>query len=332
MKKLLSMAIALVMLVSMAAVVSAEGAVPTIGVCIYKFDDTFMTGVRNAITEAAEGIADAPIADSLNAQATQNDQVDMYISQGVDALAINPVDRTACSEISKKAEDAEIPVVYFNREPIAEEMTDYDNWYYVGAKAEESGTMSGQILVDYFTANPDALGDDGVIQYVMLQGEPGHQDAELRTEYSVNALKDAGFEVEELAIDTAMWDRVKGQDKMAAWLAAYGDQIECVLANNDDMALGAIEALKAEGYFSDGGKYMPVVGVDATAPALEALKEGTLLGTVLNDAVNQGKATLLLAVGAANDDFADFPYEIIDEHYVWVPYQMVTEENYTEFE
>ncbi len=330
MKKLASVLLALVMLVGMAAMAMAE--VPTIGVCIYKFDDTFMTGVRNAITEAAKDIADAPIADSQNAQATQNDQVAMYISQGVNALAINPVDRTACPEISKKAEEASIPVVYFNREPIAEEMVDFTNWYYVGAKAEESGTMSGQILVDYFTKNPEAIGDDGVIQYVMLQGEPGHQDAELRSEFSIKCLEEAGFKVEALAVDTAMWDRVKGQDKMAAWLAAYGDKIECVLANNDDMALGAIEALKAEGYFTEG-KYMPVVGVDATAPALEALKEGTLLGTVLNDAVNQGKATLLLAVAAANGEIpADFPYPVTDTHYVWVPYQMVTEENYTQFE
>ena len=188
--------------------------------------------------------------------------------------------------------------------------------------------MSGQLLVDYFTQNPP---EGNVIRYVMLQGEPGHQDAELRTIFSLKALEDAGFELVELARDTAMWDRVRGQDKMAAWLAAFGDEIDAVLANNDDMALGAIEALKAEGYFVDG-KFLPVVGVDATAPALEALKEGTLYGTVLNDAVNQGAATSLLAIAAATGDFADYPYEIVDTHYVWVPYQMVTADNYTDFQ
>jgi len=323
MKKLVSVLLATVMLFGVTAIAMAEG--PSIGVCVYKFDDTFMTGVRNAITAAAEGICEAPIADSQNAQPTQNDQVAMYVSQGVDALAINPVDRTACAEISKMAGD--IPVVYFNREPIAEEMVDFDAWWYVGAKAEESGTMSGQILVDYFTANPT---EDGVIYYAMLQGEPGHQDAELRSIFSVKALEDAGFTLVEVVKDTAMWDRPKAQDKMSAWLAAY-DRIDAVLANNDDMALGAIEALKAEGYFSEG-KFMPVVGVDATAPALEALKEGTLLGTVLNDAVNQGRATLLLAVAAATGEFGDYPFDIVDDHYVWVPYQMVTEDNYTDFE
>jgi len=304
------------MVLGMAAIATAEG--PSIGVCIYKFDDTFMTGVRNAITAAAEGIADAPIADSLNAQATQNDQVQMYVSQGVDALAINPVDRTACAEISRMAGDT--PVVYFNREPIAEEMVDFDLWWYVGAKAEESGTMSGQILVEYFTANPT---EDGVIYYVMLQGEPGHQDAELRTVYSVKAIEAAGFEAQKLVEEPAMWVRALAQEKMSHIIASYGARIECVLSNNDEMALGAIEALKAAGYFTEG-KFMPVVGVDATAPALEALKEGTLLGTVLNDAVNQGRAILLLALAAITGDFSDYPYEIVDGHYVWVPYRIVT--------
>jgi methyl-galactoside transport system substrate-binding protein len=259
----------------------------------------------------------------------------MFLLKGVSSLAINPVDRTAAVFIIDKAMAKGIPVVFFNREPLPEDMAKYDKVYYVGAKAEESGTMSGQIIADYFTAHKEAdKNGDGIIQYVMLKGEPGHQDAELRTEYSIKAIEAAGFKVEKVAEDTAMWDRVKGQDKMAAFLAAHGDKIEAVLANNDDMALGAIEALKAAGYFSEG-KFMPVVGVDATAPALAALKEGTLLGTVLNDAVNQGKATLLLAaiLGTGEKITAgNFPYEITDGKYVWIPYQKVTLQNAADFE
>jgi methyl-galactoside transport system substrate-binding protein len=167
----------------------------------------------------------------------------------------------------------------------------------------------------------------------MIKGEPGHQDAELRTEYSIKCLNDNGIKVEKLAEDTGMWDRVKGQEKMAAFLTSKGDSIEAVFANNDDMALGAIEALKAADYFS-GDKYMPVVGVDATAPALQALKEGTLLGTVLNDAVNQGAATFNIAYELAKGNVptaASIGYEITDGRYVWVPYQMVTQDNYEDF-
>ncbi|XOK62528.1 galactose ABC transporter substrate-binding protein [Paenibacillus elgii] len=303
---------------------------PTIGVAIYKFDDTFMTGVRNAISQAAEGKAKADIVDSQNSQPTQNDKVDLFITKKVNALAINPVDRTAAGVIIDKAKNANIPVVFLNREPLADDMKKWDKVYYVGAKAEQSGTMEGQLIVDYFKANPAAdKNKDGVLQYVMLKGEPGHQDAELRTKFAIKAVEDAGIKVEKLAEDTAMWDRVKGQEKMAAFLASHGDKIEAVFANNDDMALGAIEALKAKGYFKDN-KFIPVVGVDATAPALKALEEGTLLGTVLNDAKNQGKATFSIANVLAQGQTPtkeNTGYDITDGKYVWISYKKITKAN-----
>lgn len=305
-----------------------------IGVAIYKFDDTFMTGVRNAIVKASEGKANVNVVDSMNIQSVQNEKVTQFLTQGVNSLAINPVDRTAAGTLIEKAKKDNVPIVFFNREPLPEDMAKWNKVYYVGAKAEESGTMSGQLIVDYFKANPSAdKNGDGIIQYVMLKGEPGHQDAELRTEYSIACLKDNGFKVEKLAEDTAMWDRVKGQEKMAAFIASQGDAIEAVFANNDDMALGAIEALKAANYFKDG-KYIPVVGVDATSPALAAIEEGTLLGTVLNDANNQGKATFEIAyqLGLGNTPTKENTgFEITDSQYVWVPYQMVTKDNYKNF-
>jgi methyl-galactoside transport system substrate-binding protein len=311
-----------------AAPAAAKKAV--IGVAIYKFDDTFMTGVRNAITTAAEGKATTEVVDSQNSQPTQNDKVDLFITKKVNALAINPVDRTGAGVIIDKAKAANIPVVFFNREPLADDMKKWDKVYYVGAKAEQSGTMEGQLIVDYFKAHPEAdKNKDGTLQYVMLKGEPGHQDAELRTKFAIKAVEDSGMKVEKLAEDTAMWDRVKGQEKMAAFMASQGDKIEAVFANNDDMALGAIEALKAKGYFKDG-KFLPVVGVDATAPALKALEDGTLLGTVLNDAKNQGKATLNLANVLAQGQTPNKEnagYEVTDGKYVWVPYKKITKEN-----
>jgi methyl-galactoside transport system substrate-binding protein len=303
---------------------------PNIGVAIYKFDDTFMTGVRNSIDDAAKGKAKVDIVDSQNSQPTQNDKVDLFITKKVNALAINPVDNTAAGVIIDKAKAANLPVVFFNREPSATDLAKYDKAYYVGAKGSESGTMQGQILADYWKAHPEAdKNHDGVMQYVMLTGEPGHPDAVARTKYSIDAITAAGIKVQKVAEDTAMWDRVKGQEKMAAFLAANGDKIEAVLANNDDMALGAIEALKAAGYFKDG-KYMPVVSVDATAPGQQALQDGTLLGTVLNDAKNQGKATLNLAAALAageKPDKSNVGYDITDGKYIWVPYKKITKDN-----
>ena len=277
------------------------------------------------------------IVDSQNKQPTQNDQVDTYITKGVNALAVNPVDRTAAGPIVEKAKAEGLPIVFLNREPEADIMQSYEQVWYVGAKAEESGTMSGQIIADYFTANPDAdKNGDGKIQYIMLQGEQGHQDAVLRTEYSVKAIEDAGFGVEALGSDNANWDKVQATDKMKGFIASAGiENIEAVLANNDDMALGALEALKAEGYNTgDAAKYIPVVGVDATAPALESMSKGELLGTVLNDAENQGKATVRIAVAAAAGTEVTsetIGYEVTDGKYVWIPYVKVTADNYQDF-
>ena len=309
-----------------------------IGSAIYKFDDTFMTGVRTAMEKQsdAEGVK-IELVDSQNKQPTQNEQVDTFITKGVNALAINAVDRTAAGPIIEKAKAKDLPIVFLNREPEEADMQGYDKVWYVGAKAEQSGTQSGEIIVDYFKENPEAdKNGDGVIQYVMLQGEPGHQDATLRTEYSIKAIEDGGFKTEKLAADTAMWDKAKATDLMKAFITGQGlDKIEAVLCNNDDMALGAIEALKAEGYNKgDASKYIPVVGVDATAPALQAMKDGSLLGTVLNDAENQGKATVNVAIAAAqgkeiNKDTVG--YEVTDGKYIWIDYVKITQDNYQDY-
>jgi methyl-galactoside transport system substrate-binding protein len=303
-----------------------------IGVAIYKFDDTFMSSVRRSIESNAQGKIALNTVDSQNQQATQNDQIDTFLTQKFKAIAVNPVDRTAAGVILEKAKTVGVPVVFFNREPLPEDMRKWNKAYYVGAKAEQSGQMQGEIAVTYWKSHPEMdTNKDGVMDYVMLKGEPGHQDAELRTTYSIKAVTDAGVKVNKLAEDTGMWDRVKGQEKMAAFMAAHNDKIEIVFANNDDMALGAIEALKAAGYFK-GGKFMPVIGVDATAPALDALEAGTLLGTVLNDGENQGKATFELAFALAKGEAPTTSVAPLSAgQFIWVPYQKVTKENYKKF-
>lgn len=309
-----------------------------VGSAIYKFDDTFMTGVRTNMTnQAKESGVKLELVDSQNKQPTQNEQVDTFITKGVDALAINPVDRTAAGPIIEKAKAKDLPIVFLNREPEEADMKSYDKVWYVGAKAEQSGTLSGEILVDYFKEHPEAHknGKD-TIQYVMLQGEPGHQDATLRSEYSVKAIEDAGFKTKALAADTAMWDKAKATDLMKSFITGQGlDKIDAVIANNDDMALGAIEALKAEGYNSGNpDKYIPVVGVDATAPALEAMKDGSMLGTVLNDAKGQGEATIKVAKAATEGKKIteeEIGTPVTDGKYIWIDYVKVTKDNYKDY-
>lgn len=298
-----------------------------IGMMIYNGTDAFMSDVFSRILAAGEDTAQLTLLDSKNSQTLQNDQVQQLLDAGVDALIINAVDRTAALYLIRMIQPYGVPVVFVNREPLYEDLLLYDKAYYVGNNPQLSGTMSGELLATYFQEHPEAdRNGDGVIQYVMLKGEPGHQDAELRTIYSVKALQDAGFAVEKLVEDVAMWERSIAQDKMAGYISAYGDRIECVLANNDEMALGAIEALKAADYFAQG-RTMPVVGADATSPAREAIRERTLLGTVLNDPQGLCDAALdlaLLLAGGQSPTEDNYAYELDRGRYVWTDSRKIT--------
>ncbi|MDF2592165.1 MAG: galactose transporter substrate-binding protein [Clostridia bacterium] len=189
--------------------------------------------------------------------------------------------------------------------------------------------MQGQIIVDTWKANPAwDKNADGKIQYVLLKGEPGHPDAEARTKFAVETVVNAGIQVEELELQTGMWDSVKGKELVDAWLAKHGDKIEYVICNNDAMALGAVQSLKAAGYFA-GDKFMPVVGVDAIPDALEQIKAGLMVGSVLNDAKNQGQATVDLAlnVAAGKDPLAGTSWKFDNNKAVRVPYVGITKAN-----
>jgi methyl-galactoside transport system substrate-binding protein len=318
-----------------AAESTGGASLPKIGATIYKYDDNFMSFVRQSIEGAAKDKATLTINDSQNDQAKQLEQIDTMISKGVKSLAINLVDPKAATSVIEKAKKANIPVVFFNKEPEASALKSYDKAWYVGTESKESGILQGQLVVDQWNKNKDKWdkNKDGKIQYVLLKGEPGHPDAEARTKYVIDEIKKAGIQVEELASDTAMWDSAKATDKMDAWLAKQGDKIEFVITNNDGMALGALASLEKAGYFK-GDKFMPVVGVDAIPDALTKIKEGKMIGTILNDAKNQGKATFELALNAANgkNPTEGTSWKLDDNKAVRVPYVIINKDNVSQGE
>jgi len=308
----------------------SDSKLPAVGATIYKFDDNFMSFVRRSMETEAKGKANLMLNDSQNDQSKQMEQVDTLIAKGAKSLAINLVDPKSAQTIIDKAKPKNIPVIFFNKEPDASVMKGYDKAYYVGTTSSESGVLQGEMIAKAWEANKDKWdkNHDGKLQYVLLKGEPGHPDAEARTKYAIDTIKQKGIQVEQLALDTAMWDATKATEKMDAWLAKYGDKIEFVIANNDGMALGAISSLEKAGYFT-GSKFMPVVGVDAIPDALTMIEQGKMVGTVLNDATNQGKATVDLATNAANgkDVLAGTTWKLDDTKAVRVPYIIVTKDN-----
>lgn len=310
---------------------AAHAADTRIGVTIYKYDDNFMSGLRKDLEKDAKAAPDVQLLmnDSQNDQSKQNDQVDVLIAKGVKALAINLVDPAAAPVIIEKARGAGIPVVFFNKEPSRKDLDSYDKVYYVGTDSKESGVIQGQLIAKHWKANPAwDLNKDGVIQYVLLKGEPGHPDAEARTTYVIKTLNDEGIKTQQLQLDTAMWDTAQAKDKTDAWFSGpNANKIEVVIANNDAMAMGAVEALKAHNKTN-----IPVFGIDALPEALALVKSGAMAGTVLNDAENQAKATFDLAKNLAEGKPAadGTQWKVVDK-VVRVAYKPVDKDNLSQF-
>ena len=310
---------------------AAHAADTRIGVTIYKYDDNFMSVVRKAIEKDAKSAPDVQLLmnDSQNDQSKQNDQIDVLLAKGVKALAINLVDPAAAGTVIEKARGQNVPIVFFNKEPSRKALDSYDKAYYVGTDSKESGIIQGDLIATHWAANPNwDLNKDGQIQFVLLKGEPGHPDAEARTTYVIKELNDKGLKTQQLALDTAMWDTAQAKDKMDAWLSGpNANKIEVVIANNDAMAMGAVEALKAHNKSA-----IPVFGVDALPEALALVKSGAMAGTVLNDANNQAKATFDLAKNLADGKgAADGTNWKVDNKIVRVPYVGVDQSNLAEF-
>ena len=245
---------------------------------------------------------------------------DNFISEGVDVLIVNPVNSSSAATITDKVVAADIPLVYINREPDAEEEQRWEdngwNVTYVGCDARQSGTFQGEMIVDLGLDTVD-LNGDGKIQYVMVEGDPENVDAQYRTEYSVKALTDAGLEVECLSDQVGNWQQDQAQQIVANALGQYGDKVEVVFCNNDAMALGALQAIQSAG--RTVGTDIFLVGVDALSEALEDVVAGTMTGTVFNDHFSQSHGAADAAINFINGE--------TNEYYIGCDYVKVTKDN-----
>lgn len=306
-----------------------------VGVSIYNQSDTFLSQLIICMQEQFEQIEEegtdvtVTVRDAAGSQRTQDDQVQEFVDAGCNVLCVNLVDRTDPSEIIDLARENQVPIIFFNREPVAEDMMQWDGLYYVGADAKQSGVMQGELAVEAIQGNPQIdRNKDGKIQYVVLEGEAGHQDVILRTENAVDTLRNHGIELEKLSYEIANWNRSQAQNRMMQMISEHQNKIELVLANNDDMALGAVDAYQKLNYTEAD---LPVFfGIDGTDVGLQAVADSRLFGTVYNDKEGQGKmiaklaAAIVLKQGWENIRFKR-------EQYIYLPYSKITAENIGNF-
>ncbi len=309
------------------AVEGKDPAEVKVGISIYQFADNFMTLYRNElesylINELGLKKENISIMDGKNDQSEQMNQIRNFVTQGFDVMIINLVQASSEPDVTKICSEAGIPVVYINREPEAErEQAWVDEGIkatYVGADARQSGTFQGEEIAEL--ENKGDADGDGVVRYIMVQGDPENVDAQYRTEKSVEALKASGVEVEELLKQRGDWDQTKGQEITATALSQYGAKIDVVFCNNDAMALGALQAIEAAGRKVNEDIYL--VGVDALVEVVENVMNGKMTGTVFNDYFGQAHT--------AADKALDFVNGKDVENVYMVDYVKVTTENAAE--
>lgn len=340
-KKLLSVLMAAVMVAGVGGVGAAQVKADDekiLGAGIYSASDNFNSYIGKAITNACDGIFKTNIEDGQNDQSTQNNQFDTMLAKGASAVAVSVCDVTAAPTLIQKCKDAgNVPIIFFNKE-----ITDYDvinsyeNAYQVTSTGGDYGaSIQAQMVIDYWKEHPEMdKNGDGKLQLVYLMGDPGHTASQPRCDYLKSTIEDAGIEIDLLAEDTGMWVTATAKEKMDAWVSKYGDEIECCVAGNDAMALGALSAVEAAGFNTDGeesSKYIPIYGIDALPEILSKIESGEITGSVLQDAKTQGQTIVKMAENLTSGKDAVDGIEGVEVEEeakaVRVPYQAITKDN-----
>ena len=340
-KKLLSVLMAAVMVAGVGGVGAAQVKADDekiLGAGIYSASDNFNSYIGKAITNACDGIFKTNIEDGQNDQSTQNNQVDTMLAKGASVVAVSVCNVTAAPTLIQKCKDAgNVPIIFFNKE-----ITDYDvinsyeNAYQVTSTGGDYGaSIQAQMVIDYWKEHPEMdKNGDGKLQLVYLMGDPGHTASQPRCDYLKSTIEDAGIEIDLLAEDTGMWVTATAKEKMDAWVSKYGDEIECCVAGNDAMALGALSAVEAAGFNTDGeesSKYIPIYGIDALPEILSKIESGEITGSVLQDAKTQGQTIVKMAENLTSGKDAVDGIEGVETEEeakaVRVPYQAITKDN-----
>ncbi|MGO4622622.1 sugar ABC transporter substrate-binding protein [Ensifer sp. 2YAB10] len=298
---------------ALAVMMSTAAHAETIGVSMALFDDNFLTVLRNGMSDYAKTLngVELQIEDAQNDVSKQQSQIQNFIAAGVTAIIVNPVDTDATAAMSKIAADAGIPLVYVNREPVNVD-TLPEKQAFVASNEQESGTLQTQEICKM-------LGGKG--KAVVMMGELSNQAARMRTKDIHDVLAtDQCKGIEIVEEQTANWSRTQGSDLLTNWLSA-GVEFDAVISNNDEMAIGAIQALKAAGRSMDS---VVIGGIDATQDALAAMAAGDLDVTVFQNAAGQGQGSVDAALKLAKG-------EAVDKK-VYIPFELVTKENLDKYQ
>ena len=343
MKKLVALVAALVLALTCTAVFAEAKTEYNVDVLVWKFDDTYGSTVRQGLTKWAEKVGEElgvtinlKMYDAGDDMAKQVEQCDLAITDQPDFVIINLAQPAGGQTLVDKLTAANIPFLYYNIPPTSdtyEAVVKTPGAFFIGTLPREAGDMQGEILADLWAADSAKidLNGDGKVQFVEFKGVADNDEAIARTKYSEETALELGVPLEMVTdIIVADWDSTKANDAMLSTWQAH-PEIELVFANNDDMAIGVIAALKQSGYNTgnEGDPSIAVIGVDATDAAIEAIKAGTMTATVKQDGDAMGEAVIRFMMNyLLNGKF----YEGLEDKYklnddevsVYIPYAKIT--------
>ena len=345
MKKILVVLLALVLALSAVGAFAEEVKEYDIRALIWKYDDTYGSSVRQAMQETVDELNDEgeynikfTMYDAADDMAKQVEQATMLVGEKPDFVIINLAEVASGQQLVDMFTEAGIPFLFYNKEPSAETVQSVvvdSGSIFIGTTPREAGDMQGEILAEMWAADPASIdvNGDGKVQFVEFMGEPNNPEAIARTQYSEETAVAQGVPLEP-ALDeyiiVANWDTAQAQEKMTpTWTATEGN-IEVVFVNNDDMGTGVVAAMNAFGYNTgnEGDPSIIVIGVDATASALEAIKAGKMTATVKQDGDAMGYANVMIALNYLETgswlDGTDYEYAA-DGYSVRIPYAKITE-------
>ncbi len=304
----------------------AEAKKPRIGVFIFKVSDIYINSVKQALEKHLSPHADVTIFDANNNQTIQSEQLYDYLATNPDAVAVNLVDIKVSQSILNMVKRKNIPLIFFNKEPSLEIIKTYSKARYVGTDAKQCSVIQGEIIANLWKENPQFdRNKDGVCNFLMLQGGLDNPEALRRTKVSIQEARKHHINMQQVG-DTLIcdWDAACAYDTTQLAFKLYKNDIDFIIANNDDMAMGAIKTLQELGFNTKGGTFIPVVGVDAVEKAKKAIAEGIMHGTVLQDADAMAMtiSTMLLNSVANKPYLQGLPYGYDDSGIaVRIPYR-----------
>ncbi|MDU2682658.1 MAG: galactose ABC transporter substrate-binding protein, partial [Clostridium sp.] len=216
--------------------------------------------------------------------------------------------------IINKIKAHNIPVIFFNREPSSlKGVKSYGKSLYIGTEACESGEIQGEMIINEMkSGNIKDRNGNGILDYVLLQGDKDNIEAQLRSECVIKSINKNGIRTNEIASEYCNWQQECAKNKIESLFSNYGDNIEVIISNNDEMAIGAILALQERGYnIGDPNKFISVVGVDGTTEARKMIENGFMTGTVIQDAEGMAKALYRIGLNLAqgNPPLQDTEYK-----------------------